>query len=505
MLALAIFVSLSLGGSRDGDAACHSTCTEQLVACKRTCPVEGRARRDCRTACAQRSTCTAPGAPIRTLAYVLTECRQDPQDLYSIAQKLVVRRGNCDPVTVMEVGPSTPVLDPAGVCRNYGGFRVGDGSQIFGVFQRMAVLPDGSGVIFEMTDQHSFVGALTPKPPEEGIFFVRPDGSNLRRLGDASRFPIWIAIDDGTPPLGVTFRKSGELFPVDPDGRNIVLIDLGPDMAGHEAPQVFLLDLRSGRRKQLTHQSRVLSRTDFGISLASFLNRRTIVFYSGPAAGELFRVETNGKSPETEVPPPTLVSGGHIVPQFTITGVSPHVIQVGFPERKAMNPTASSEGTLELFLLDGKKLLQLTSFDRTDTFGGFVDRAQVLLTASANPVGENPAGICQLFSVNRFGGALRQVTHLPSDGQLSNGCVGGFGNACQSFDQVMLDPISETVLFDSNCDPLGANPFGGQIFSMRPDGTGLRQLTNARGRTIDPDGTVHVELPGPFAYSTVQR
>ena len=36
---------------------------------------------------------------------------------------------------------------------------------------------------------------------------------------------------------------------------------------------------------------------------------------------------------------------------------------------------------------------------------------------------------------------------------------------------------------------------------MRPDGTGLRQLTNARGMTTDPDGTVHVELPGPFAYA----
>jgi hypothetical protein len=35
---------------------------------------------------------------------------------------------------------------------------------------------------------------------------------------------------------------------------------------------------------------------------------------------------------------------------------------------------------------------------------------------------------------------------------------------------------------------------------MRPDGSGLRQLTNARGMTTDPDGTVHVEIAGPFAY-----
>ena len=38
---------------------------------------------------------------------------------------------------------------------------------------------------------------------------------------------------------------------------------------------------------------------------------------------------------------------------------------------------------------------------------------------------------------------------------------------------------------------------------MRPDGLGLRQLTDAAGLMINPDGSISVELPGPFAYSTV--
>jgi hypothetical protein len=42
---------------------------------------------------------------------------------------------------------------------------------------------------------------------------------------------------------------------------------------------------------------------------------------------------------------------------------------------------------------------------------------------------------------------------------------------------------------------------GDQIFAIGPDGSGLRQLSATRGMTIDPDGTVHVEMPGPFAYS----
>jgi hypothetical protein len=56
------------------------------------------------------------------------------------------------------------------------------------------------------------------------------------------------------------------------------------------------------------------------------------------------------------------------------------------------------------------------------------------------------------------------------------------------------------VLFASSCDPVGGNPLGEQLFAMRPDGTGLRQLINARGMTTDPDGTVHAEMPGPVAY-----
>jgi hypothetical protein len=57
------------------------------------------------------------------------------------------------------------------------------------------------------------------------------------------------------------------------------------------------------------------------------------------------------------------------------------------------------------------------------------------------------------------------------------------------------------VLFGSGCDPIGSNPSGYQLFAMRRDGSGLRQVTATRGMTIDPDGTVHLEIPGPFAYS----
>ncbi len=62
------------------------------------------------------------------------------------------------------------------------------------------------------------------------------------------------------------------------------------------------------------------------------------------------------------------------------------------------------------------------------------------------------------------------------------------------------DIRSDAVVFYSSCDPFGTNPYGGQIFAMHPDGTGLRQLTTTQGYTRDESGAITVELPFPFAY-----
>src|SRR5262249_4170399 len=270
-------VGLSLAATRgSAAAACLSTCTEQLVECKRTCPGGGQGRHDCRTACAERSTCTAPGAPIPTPAHVVTECTRDPQGRASVKQKLLLRRGTCHPVTVIETPFTTPVPDPT-LCRLFGEARNGAFAIVGGAFQRLAVLPDGSGVVFEMTKQFSVYPPFTPEPPQgEGIFLVRADGNGLRRLGPASRFPTFIVVNDANSPLGISFPVTGMIYSVSPNGRSIALIDLGPDTAGHEAPQIFLLDLRSGRRTQLTHLSRVAA--GGGLRFPSFLDSRTIGF-----------------------------------------------------------------------------------------------------------------------------------------------------------------------------------------------------------------------------------
>jgi hypothetical protein len=485
-----------------------------LRECKQTCASGGQARRDCRAACAERSTCTAPGARIRTLAYVVNECATDPQGRSSgLKQKLLIRRGNCDPVSVMEVAPSTTPLDPLGLCHLWGQSRNGAYSIIGGAFQRLAVLPDGSGVVFEVTKRFSVYPTLSPEPARrEGIFLVRADGSGLRRLGPASRFPTFVQINDVNSPIGTSAPVTGMVYSVSPNGRRIALIDLGPDTAGHEAPQIFLLDLRSGRRSQLTHLSQVA--TGGNIRFPSFLDSRTIGFYSGYSASpgsnaplKAYVVKTDGRGLMEISTPPIAVPGARVVPQFAVTGARQQIMLVTFPDKRPVNPVFGGAVT-ELFLSFGKNLLQLTDFGRGDTgvaLSSFIQRGRVFFIASANPPpGENPAGVCQVFSINTSGSDLRQVTHLPSDGRPPDtGCFNS-GPAVCTIDRdlgLVPDRVTGTVLFGSSCDPVGGNPFGDQIFAMRPDGSGLRQLTATRGLTTDPDGTVHVEMPGPFAYA----
>src|SRR5262249_59807148 len=64
-----------------------------------------------------------------------------------------------------------------------------------------------------------------------------------------------------------------------------------------------------------------------------------------------------------------------------------------------------------------------------------------------------------------------------------------------------VDPATGTLLFYASCDPFGANPYGDQLFAIRADGTGLRQLTHARGFVTEPDGSTTSENIPPLGIS----
>jgi hypothetical protein len=106
---------------------CTMSCRAEVAACKRSeCGSErGTARRLC-----IEKRCRGPlGCParIRTLAYVVTGCRA--QNGGSVGfQELRIRRGDCDPVTVMRVDSPGEARDPYRLCEFLGSEREGYGS-----------------------------------------------------------------------------------------------------------------------------------------------------------------------------------------------------------------------------------------------------------------------------------------------------------------------------------------------------------------------------------------
>ncbi len=68
------------------------------------------------------------------------------------------------------------------------------------------------------------------------------------------------------------------------------------------------------------------------------------------------------------------------------------------------------------------------------------------------------------------------------------------GQARSGLATPLVGAFQRSDLFDTN-------PYGEQAFAMRPDGTGLRQLTSARGLREGADGSLAVELAGPWAIA----
>jgi len=445
-------------------------------------------------------------APVDTLAYIVTECRI-ADDTVDVHQELRIQRGEGVPLTVAEldVGPldgSLRVLFPfssvppqevdlSTACRRLGQIRLGSHSVFFFYLQDVAVSPDGSGIVFEITDNFS------PLPPgllpadRRGIFFVRADGSGLRRIGDARTEPSFVL------EAAVNVRA----FAFSPDGRSVTFIDHGPGPDGELSPQVVVVDLRDDRRRTLTRLPAGPPATRFpSTCCASFVDGDTLSFSStsNPVGlnprGEflLFTIERDGTGLSTVDPLRT--SGDVVSPLFAIPGAQPGVaiLEVSVPGARPVP---------EVFFFDEEKnVLQLTALGKPDTISALLgtDRATVFFPASADPVGLNPSGNCQIFAIPTVGGSTRQLTDFRETEVSTFGCLFSPARGC-AIGSVFQDPYNDTLVFHSSCDPLGTNPFGDQVFAMRTDGTGLRQLTDTRGMSNE-NGIEIVELPGPFSY-----
>jgi hypothetical protein len=448
-------------------------------------------------------------AQVSTLAYVVTRCHEDRGGTGSSgssgSQALWMRQGDQPPVKIAEFAVGQP--PSGGFCALFGQARNGSNSALFGALGRLGVSPDGSLVVFEVTDDFSVFTHVVPED-QQGIFVVHGDGSGLHKVADHSK------------------DAQRASFEFSPDGRRIVSTDLGPSDSGDEASQVFTLDLASGERRQVTHLPRLpecsghsddspdcVQPTTPSVSFPSFLDDTTIAYTRGRGnsniGGGLFTVKLNAN--DTEEPQATRVvplPGGGVVPVFEITSAEPSATTVVMPGRTPVNG-----GTFvrEAFVIESPdaaqrpegRVLQLTNFGRSDTTNTRIstDRQRVLFLASANPLGTNASNQCQWFSTDRLAGDLRQLTAFGVRGEPGCNCTGAFcvPPRCTNLGESRLDLTTGSMVFSSTCDPMGTNPHdGNQLFALRPDGSGLRQLTQTQGVIRNPDRSIDVELPGPF-------
>jgi hypothetical protein len=488
---------------------CTKTCRRETAGCERTrcATLRGQARQDCLETCEGIGGCGRVG----TLAYVVSTCTER-----AFRQRLQIRHGDCDPVTLLDFPEPLETPHP---CKVIGDARIGLAtSVIFGAFHRMGVSLDGRHVVFEVTDDFTNFQTKHLVPPEqqEGIFIVRADGRDRpRRLGPASRAPSFRYGLDAAAPLGV--RASGaEGLCFSPDGREVVLTDLGPGPGGEEAVQIFTLDLVTGHGKQLTHLPLVADHAVGssvlvpGTGYPCFIPDGRITFQS---FGNLDGSNPEGSVVEWLIKPdgsdlkrvalPVAAAGSQVVPIFGIAGTSVRksaeaLSVAGTP----VNPTGFGDPISEIFLVDRSNVLQLTKFERVDTqFAALTPGGQrAIFVASANPLNKNPSGTCQVFSIDTAGEGLRQLTHFSQPEYSVNGCNAFVPPGCFII-PLGVDSVTGTLVFYSSCDAFGTNPYGDQLFGIRKDGTHLGQLTHARGEVTGADGTVSAENIGPVAYS----
>src|ERR1043166_3283258 len=113
-----------------------------------------------------------------------------------------------------------------------------------------------------------------------------------------------------------------------------------------------------------------------------------------------------------------------VISTFVITGDKPAAVTLGVLGQPQNDLPAVPAQIQELFAVDGSNLLQLTNFQREDTFGNFidVDRQTVVFSASADPFGTNSSENCQVFSIDRIGGNLRQLTQFSEAQHSTSGC-----------------------------------------------------------------------------------
>jgi hypothetical protein len=504
---------------------------------------------------------------VGTLAYVVTRCNWADGRMYA-DQELRLQRGDEPPVTVVRyvlfdveqgaLTASQQAVVPL-VCEYFGQERAGGGAEIAAPINRVILTGDGRHVVYHVSDDDLPIKVKfsldvpLPAGTDEGFYIADVDGSTPPRfIGSKVSIPASVIDDEDVEGIeGLRRVGWGSVIYASPDGSLVTYADLddGGGLDGSGNIQVMVLDVDSGVRTQLTHMTTprcAPTKGRFEVHHPIFLDSRTIQFtrYVARASGEpcdldehnydteICRVGTDGSRFRC-VPAPRAdlaftddqekndPDGVHHVADIPVESDSQLRIAGRRRSVFGLSVGVATEGDRrdisEIFLQQGRDILQVTSFGDSNTRPRFVSRngRRVFFTTSANPLGTNPAKRCELFSMAPLGTDIRQITRFNwTDGVPptvdGNRCVDGPPPGC-AIGTTKLDPVSGAVVFMSNCDLFGTGVSGEQIFAMWPDGTGVRQLTHAAGCrglcefTLTGKGDTRVELPGFLSYAPHSR
>jgi len=439
-----------------------------------------------------------PAAGVRTLAYVVTDCKGDMQGA-TMRQSLRIRQDDQAEMTVAEHSAEGGA-EMTKICSDIGTNRSPQDFARYGVFHRLGVSPDGSQVVFEVTDEDplTIFPQNTLPTEQKGIFAVRADGNEVCRLGPPSRDP---------PYLG--FFQSRPFFAFSPDGSKVAYTDRSPDNL--DAVQISTLDITTGLTQQLTHLPPARHFTD-DTCCPFFTDNETVAFLTyadvdgkNPQHQKIsVSVKTNGTGDLTVAPLAVAIPGSQLLTIFHVTGsdLGAALLTVHGKPRNLYPRLTGVPPIQEVFAISGDDVLQLTDFERWDTDAPTVSAdGQRVFFAASPPSATNPTEDCQIWSIDRLGGDLRQLTHLHEGEHSTAGCdlTGPPPDGCTAH-FLSRDAQTDDLVFISNCNPLGTNRYGAQIFAVHQDGTGLCQLTKTQGYSSDEaGGSVSVESPYPFA------
>ncbi len=330
---------------------------------------------------------------------------------------------------------------------------------ISGTFGLFSISDDGSRIVFD----HS--GDLTGGNPDlsSELFAINSDGTNLRQLTNTS-----IDYSSGWPVLSGNGQRLAFQSNEDLTGNNLEHQD-----------EIFTMDWDGTNLLQLTKTTVILGITGDPASQSPSItdDGQTVVFHSNHSRlfpplnidgnFEIFKIKTDGT--DLTALTSTILEAGSFMPVIAGGGGRVGYYSIDFTDikLKAMDGTG---GTKQNLLIFDVVMIDQPALSPDGTRAIFVRSTGLL-------------GGGQLWRIESDGSDLTQVTNLSS------------GNPADP----SIAHDRETIVFSADSDPVGNNlDSSEEIFTIKADGTGIRQLTNgpsdtsSRSPVISDDGSVVV-------------